>query len=91
MSEYQNFEEEEEALFADDNITTDSQQKGTRLVPHRIMSDFIAWLDEIHPEIRGVHHLNQQNILYLIDDFESENGFRSGYTADEWLKSLQRL
>jgi hypothetical protein len=91
MSNYEKFEEEEEALFADDDVTTASQSKGPRLVPYRRMSDFIAWLHEVHPEIRGVYHLNYRNIGPLVDHFERFTGSRSNYTEEEWLKSLQQL
>jgi hypothetical protein len=91
MSDYEKFEEEEEALFADDDTTALSMGKGPRLVPYKRMSDFIAWLHDIHPEIRSVYHLNDQNIQTLVGNFEHSIGSRSDYTAAEWLKSLQRL
>jgi hypothetical protein len=91
MSDYQKFEEEEEALFADDDTAAHSQSKGPRLVPYKRMSDFIAWLHDVHPEIHGVYHLNHQNIRPLVEHFELSVGSRSDYTAEEWLKSLQQL
>ena len=91
MPNQENFEEEEEALFADDDTATRSLSKGPRLVPYKRTSDFIAWLHDVHPEIRGVYHLNYQNIQPLVKNFERSIGSRSDYTAEEWLKSLQRL
>lgn len=91
MSDHEKFEEEEEALFADDDPAVRSLSKGPRLVPYKRMSDFIAWLHDVHPGIRGVYHLNYQNIQPLVESFERSIGSRSDYTAEEWLKSLQRL
>jgi hypothetical protein len=90
MSDFKKFEEEEEALFADDNTTGNAPPKGLRLVPYRKMSDFIAWLRDAHPEIQGVYHLNYQNIGPLVKSFERLSGSRSDYTAEEWLRSLQQ-
>jgi hypothetical protein len=90
MSDFKNFEEEEEALFADDNVAANPQSKGPRLVPYRRMVDFIAWLQDAHPEILGVHHLNYQNIDTLVGDFERLMGYRGDYTGEEWLRSLQQ-
>lgn len=91
MSEYQHFEEEEEALFENDDPSIQPQSKGLRLVSAILMSDFIVWLNDFHPEIRGTYDLNRQNILIFVREFERSNGFHSDYTASEWLNNLQRL
>lgn len=50
MSDYADFEEEEARLFAGDVLDEKSPSKGMRLIPSWLSADFMAWLQDYHPE-----------------------------------------
>jgi hypothetical protein len=90
MTDYDDFEEEEAQLFANEDPDEQSASKGWRLVPSQPMTDLMAWIQDYHPEIRGFYELTYQDVEQLIHEFASLTGYRSDYTAEEWWRSLQR-
>ena len=91
MFDPQRFDEEEKALFADDDTTTPSQEKGLRFVPSPWMVEFLDWLNRRHPEIPEIRAIDLQTMSHLLFEFENEMGITSGYTPKEWLRSLRIL
>ena len=90
MPDFQNFEEDEETLFADENSATEFPTKAPVLVPFYLQNDFLAWLDMHHPEIQGVHHITLQIFFLLIKEFEQYIGRNSGYTLEQWWHSIHQ-
>ena len=90
MPDFQNFEENEEALFTDEKPATEFPTKAPILVPFHLQSEFMAWLDRYHPEIQGIYQLTFPMFSRLVSEFEHYRGRSSGYTSRQWWQSTHQ-
>jgi hypothetical protein len=90
MTNKRYFDDEDENIFSDKEISHNTPSKGNRIIPTWLMGDFNAWLDRYHPEILMVSNLSQRDLKPLIDEFEYSVGQHYDYTIQEWQYNLRR-
>lgn len=90
MPDFQNFEEDENALFANEDPAAEFPTKAPVLVPFYLQNEFVSWLDRFHPEIQAVSQYPLQILSLLIREFEQYMGRSSGYTPRQWWHSLRQ-
>ncbi len=84
------FDEEDENIFSDEDISYDTPSKAPLPVKGRHMAEFLAWLDRFHPELQVVSTLSLHKLSQLIGEYELAIGRSSGYTPQEWQYSLRK-
>ena len=83
------FDDEDENIFSDEDISYDTSSKAPRPIPTWLMTEFWAWLDRFHPEIQMVSKLSRFELDQLIHDFEAFAGRQYGYTVRDWQHNLR--
>lgn len=89
MNDNEYFDDEDEKIFSDEDISYDTPSKVPRIVSAWLMTDFLAWLDRFHPELRMVSLLPQRELSQLIKDFEFSIGKHYNYEVQDWRHSLK--
>jgi len=90
MNNNKYFDDEDENIFSDKDISHDAPLKAPRPVPTWLMTEFLAWLDRSYPDLQMVSNLSRNRLSQLIRDFEFSIGQHYDYTAQDWQHSLQR-
>jgi hypothetical protein len=83
------FDDEDENIFSDEDISYDTSSKAPRPVPTWLMTEFLAWLDRFHPKIQMVSKLSRLELGQLIRDFETFAGYKHDYDTRDWQHSLR--
>ncbi len=84
------FDDEDENIFSDKDVSHNAPPKGNRIIPTWLTGDFMAWLDRYHPEIPTISNLSRRDLEQLINEFEYSVDQRYDFTIQEWQSNLRR-
>jgi hypothetical protein len=83
------FDDEDENIFSDEDISYDPSSKAPHPIPTWLMAEFLAWLDRFHPKIQMLSTLSRSELGQLIRDFETFTGCGYDYKVQDWQRSLR--
>ncbi len=89
MTDKRDFDDMDEDIFADEDISHESPSKGNRVISSEVMGEFIAWLARYHPNIPMVANLPRRDLERLVNEFEYCAGRRYGFRVQDWQYSLK--
>ncbi|MBA2393513.1 MAG: hypothetical protein H0V70_12325 [Ktedonobacteraceae bacterium] len=89
MDDNKYFDDKDENIFSDEDISYDPSSKAPHPIPSWLMAEFLAWMDRFHPKIRTLSTLSRSKLGQLVREFEAFTGYEYDHEVQDWQRSLR--